>query len=77
MKRKFIVVNLDVIMIHRHTQAEHVVHVRQVLTLLAEHSLKAICAKCAWACRKVDFCGFHIDKDSIHTQQCKSRTLTK
>jgi hypothetical protein len=50
MKRKFIVVYLDDIMIHSRTLAEHVVHVREVLTLLTEHGLKAKRAKCAWAC---------------------------
>jgi len=55
MKWKFIVVYLDDIMIHSRTLAEHVVHVREVLTLLTEHGLKAKRAKCAWACQKVDF----------------------
>ena len=52
--------------------AEHVVHVREVLTLLTEHGLKAKRAKCAWACQKVDFCGFDIDKDGIHAQEHKT-----
>jgi hypothetical protein len=43
MKRKFIVVDIDDIMIHSRTLAEHVVHVREVLTLLREHGLKAKC----------------------------------
>jgi hypothetical protein len=49
MKRKFIVVYLDDIMIHSHMLAEHILHVREVLNLLAEHGLKANCPKCAWA----------------------------
>jgi len=75
MKRKFILIYLDDIMIHSHTLAEHVVHVREVLTLLTEHGLKAEHAKCAWACLKVDFCGFDIDKDSIHAQEHKTRAV--
>jgi len=74
-KYKFIIVYLDDIMIHRHTLAEHVVHVREVLTLLAEYSLKAKCAKCAWACQKVDFCGFDIVQDGIHAQTHKTRAV--
>ena len=75
MKRKFIVVYLDNIMIHSCTLAEHIVHVREVLTLLTEHGLKAKRAKCAWACQKVDFCGFDIDKDGIHAQEHKTRAV--
>jgi len=75
MKRKFIVVYLDNIMIHSRTLAEHVVHVRAVLTLLTEHGLKDKRATCAWACQKVDFCGFDIDKDSIHAQEHKTRAV--
>jgi len=75
MKRKFIVVYLDDIMIHSRTLAEHGVHVREVLTLLTEHGLKAKRAKCSWACQKVDFCGFDIDKDGIHAQEHKTRAV--
>jgi hypothetical protein len=74
-KRKFIVINLGDIMIHSRTLAEHVVHVREVLTLLTEHGLKAKCAKYASACQKVDFCGFDIDKDVIHAQEHKTRAI--
>jgi len=66
MKRKCIVVYLYDILIHSQTQAQHVLHVREVLTLLTEHALKAICGICAWACQKVNFCGFDIDNDGIH-----------
>jgi len=75
MKRKFILVYLDNITIHSHTLAEHVVHVREVLTLLTEHGLTAKCGKCDWACQIVDFCGFEIDKDGIHAQEHKTRAV--
>jgi len=75
MKHKFIVVYLDNYMIHSRTLAEHIVHVREVLALLPEHGLKAKRAKCAWACQKVDFCGFGIDKEGIHTQEHKTRAV--
>src|ERR1700732_802041 len=45
---------------------------RTVLTLLVEHGLKAKCAKYIWAYQKVGFCGFDIDKDSIHAQEHKT-----
>jgi len=72
MKRTFIVVYLDDTMIHSHTLAGHVIHVREVLTLLTEHRLKAKRAKWAWVCQKVNFCGFDIDKNGIHTQEHKT-----
>jgi len=75
MKCKFIIVYHDDIMIHRRTLAEHDVHVREVLTLLTEHGLKDKRAKCAWACQKVDFCNFDIDKDGIHAQEHEPRAV--
>jgi len=75
MKCKFIAVYLDHIMIQSHILAEHVVRVREVLTLLTEHGLKAKCAKCSWACHKVNFCGFDIDNDGIHAQEHKTHVV--
>jgi len=74
-KRKFIIVYLDDIIIHSRTLAEHVGHIREVLTLLTEHALKAKRAKCARACQKVNFCGFDIHKDGIHAQEHKTRAV--
>jgi hypothetical protein len=75
LKRKFIVVYLDDIMIHSRTLLEHIVHICEVLTLLTEHCLTAKCAKCAWACQTVDFCGFDIDKDGMHAQEHMTRAV--
>jgi len=74
MKGNLILMYVDDIMIHSRTLAEHVVHVRTVLTLLTEHAVKAECSKCAWAGQKVDFCDFDIDNDGIHAQQRKTCT---
>jgi len=76
MKRKFIVVYLDDIVIHSRTLAEHIFHAREVHTLRTEHGLKAKRAKWVWACQKVDFCGFDIDKNGIHTQEHKPHAVT-
>jgi hypothetical protein len=43
--------------------------------VLAEHDLKAKRVKCARARQKVDFSGFDIDKDGIHTQEHKTRVV--
>ena len=71
MKRTFIVVYLDDIMIHSCTLAEHIIHVREVLPSLTAHGLIANCAKCACAFQKVDLCGLDIDMDGIHAQEHK------
>jgi hypothetical protein len=68
-KHKFIIIYLDDILIYSHTQAEHIVHVSEVLTSLTEHGFEAKRAIGAWASQKVDFYGFDIDKDGIHTQK--------
>jgi len=75
MKHKIIIVYLDNIMIQSLTLVEHVVHVREVLTLLTEHGPKAKCVKCTWACQKVDFCGFDIGKDGTHAQEHKTHAV--
>jgi hypothetical protein len=71
MKCKCIVIFLDIIMIHSHTLAEHIVQGREVFTLLTEPGLKAKQAKCSWACQKVNCCSIHIDNDGIHAQSHK------
>ena len=75
MKRKFFVVYLNDIMIHSRTLVHRVVHVREVITLLMDHGLKAKSAKCARACQKVDLCGFDLEKDGIHAQEHKTRAV--
>jgi len=73
---EFVVVYQDYIMIRSGTLAEHVIHIREVFTLLHAHGLKAKRAKCSWAGQKVNFCGFEIDKDGIHAQEHETRALT-
>jgi len=60
------------IMIHSHTLVKCIALVREVLTYLTKYCIKAKCAKCTWACRKVDFCGFDIHMDSIQAQKHKT-----
>ena len=59
-------------MIHSCTLAEHIEYVWEVLIFLVEHGFKTKCAKCAWAHKKVNFCGMDNDKDSIHAQEHKT-----
>jgi hypothetical protein len=75
MKREIIIVCLDDITIHSGTLVEHVVHVRDVLALQTEPFLKAKHPQWAWACQKVDFCGFGVDKDGIHAQEYKTHAV--
>jgi hypothetical protein len=75
MKHKLIILYLDDVMIHSCTLAEHVIHVRQVLTLLTVHALKAKNDKCASACQKVYLCGIYIYKDGFHAHEYKTCTV--
>jgi len=69
MKWISIIVYLDNNMIHSCSQAKHAIHIPDVHTLLMSHGLRTKCVICAWACQKVNFCSFDIDKDSIHAKE--------
>jgi hypothetical protein len=75
MKYISIIVYLDNIMIYSCSQAKHVIYVPDVLTILTSNGLRTKCAICAWACQKVNFCGFDIDKDSIHAKEYMTHVL--
>ena len=66
---------LDDIIFHRYSLAEHVVHVREVLTSLSERGPKAKCGPCAWVYQKVDISGIDIDKDCINAQEHKTNAV--
>jgi len=59
-------------MIQCHILAEQMVHVRDVLTLLTEHGLKAKHVKGAWACQRINVCSLDIENYCIHAQEHKT-----
>ncbi|KAK4387228.1 RNA-directed DNA polymerase [Sesamum angolense] len=56
---EFVVVYLDDIVVYGGTLAEHVEHLRQVLTRLREHELYAKVSRCSFAQETISFLGAH------------------
>jgi RNase H-like domain found in reverse transcriptase/Reverse transcriptase (RNA-dependent DNA polymerase)/Integrase zinc binding domain/Chromo (CHRromatin Organisation MOdifier) domain/Retroviral aspartyl protease len=64
---KWVVVYLDDILIYSRTKAEHLAHVRSVLTLLRKNGLYAKLSKCSFMQEQTEFLGHVISKKGIHT----------
>lgn len=69
--RDFVVVYLDDILIFSRTVEEHERHVSEILRLLLKHDLKLSKDKCSWFQSKIEFVGFWIDEQGVHTDQSK------
>ncbi|KAL0437565.1 UNVERIFIED_CONTAM: RNA-directed DNA polymerase [Sesamum radiatum] len=59
---EFVVVYFDDIVIYNGTLAEHVEHLRQVLTRLREHELYAKVSKCSFAQETISFLGHIMER---------------
>jgi hypothetical protein len=73
--RRFVAVYLDDVLIHSCSLAEHQKHVRAVLEMLLRNGLRVKHSKCEWAQARVEFCGFTISSDGIHTQEHKTAAV--
>jgi hypothetical protein len=73
--RRFVAIYLDDVLIHSRSLVEHVGHVRAVLSLLLSQGLRAKRSKCEWAQKRVEFCGFTILGERIHTQEHKTAAV--
>jgi hypothetical protein len=73
--RRFVAIYLDDVLVHSHDLAEHVMHVRAVLTTLLSHGLRVKQSKCEWAQERVEFCGFAVSGNGIHTQEHKTAAV--
>jgi hypothetical protein len=73
--RHFVALYLDDILIHSGSLEEHVQHVRCVLNVLLGKGLRVKRSKCEWAQEGVQFCGFTISGEGIHTQQHKTAVV--
>jgi hypothetical protein len=69
--RRFVAVYLDDVLIHSHDMAQHITQVHAVLKVLLSHGLRDKESKCEWAQKQVQFCGFTVSVDGIHTQEHK------
>lgn len=73
--RRFVVVYLDDVLIFSDSEQEHVGHVMEVLQLLAESGLKLSRDKCAWFQKKIEYVGFWIDEEGVHTDDDKIKGI--
>ena len=64
---KWVVVYLDDILIYSKTKAEHLSHIRSVLSLLRKNGLYVKLSKCSFMQEETEFLGHVISKDGIHT----------
>jgi hypothetical protein len=60
---------------HNRSLEEHVQHVRCVLNVFLKNRLRVKRSKCEWAQERVEFCGFTISGDGIHTQEHKTAAV--
>ena len=69
--RRFVLVFFDDILVYSKSVSEHVIHLRNVLELLATHHLYAKRSKCMFACSKVEYLGHVITAEGVHTDPKK------
>ena len=67
----FVVVYLDDILVFSRTPEEHKNHVKQVLEILKENTLRAKKKKCAFFQSSIEYLGFIIDQDGLHPNPAK------
>ncbi|KAL0301589.1 UNVERIFIED_CONTAM: Retrovirus-related Pol polyprotein from transposon.6 [Sesamum radiatum] len=72
---EFVVVYLDDIVVYSGTLAEHVEHLRQVLTRLREHELYAKVSKCSFAQETISFLGHIVERGRIQMDPKKVRAI--
>ncbi|KAL0188441.1 hypothetical protein M9458_015540, partial [Cirrhinus mrigala] len=72
---RFVVVNIDDILIYSRNQAEHRQHIRQVLQKLCEHSLYLKLEKCEFHQPSVQFLGYVISAEGVQMDQGKVNAI--
>ena len=68
---KFVVVFIDDILIYSENEADHVEHLRVILSRLREHKLYTKFSKCEFWLSKVPFLGHILSKDGISVDPSK------
>ena len=71
-----VVVYLDDILIYSKTMEEHIGHVIQALQILRDQKLYGKLSKCSSGEGSVDYLGFMVDKDGIHTDKKKASAVS-
>lgn len=73
--RRYVVVYLDDILIYSKNEEEHENHVRSVLQLMREEGLKLKASKCSFKQEALEFVGFWLDKEGLHTEAQKVQAV--
>jgi hypothetical protein len=73
--RHFVLVFFDDILIYRKTWKDHLTHVDQVLSLLAQHHLFLKQSKCAFGASEVEYLGHLMGKDGVRVDPKKIEAM--
>ena len=69
--RQFVLVFFDDILVYSKSLAQHVIHLRKVLEILATNKSYAKKSKCMFACKEVEYLGHVITAEGVHTDPRK------
>ena len=72
---EFVIVFLDDILIYSRNLADHLQHLRKVLTVLRKNQLYAKASKCAFAREEIDFLGHIVNKEGIKVDPAKTSAV--
>ena len=75
--RQIVLVFFDDILVYSKSFADHVIHLRKVLEILATNKLYAKRSKCMFACKEVDYLGPGITAEGVHTNPRKITAMQK
>ena len=75
--RQFVVVYIDDIVIFSRSEADHLLHLREVLIRLRRERLYGKLSKCSFFAHEIEFCGFIIGANGVRTQPDKIQAISK